>query len=95
MSLLRKATKYAATPSSLDQRAGNLRITPEIAAKLNLDDHPMVTQTKAYLGHGFKIQSSRGISERRPFSKVFMFRDRQFGVEKVTIQADGSVKPGW
>ena len=95
MSLLRKATRYAASPSSLDQRTGSLKITTEIAQKLDLDNHPMVMQTKAYIGHGFKIQSSRGMTERRPFSKVFMFRDRNFGVEKVTIQADGSVKSGW
>lgn len=95
MSLLRKATRYASAPSALDKRAGSLRVTPDIAKKLDLEGHPMVSQTRAYIKHGFKIQTSRGLTDRRSYAKVFMFRDTNFGVEKVTIQADGSVKEGW
>jgi len=96
-SLLRKATRHASKPVALDQRSGSIQITPQVVKQLQLDNHPMVEQVRNYLKHGFKIQASRGVTERRPYSRVFMFREAPMGrgVAKITVQIDGSMKEGW
>lgn len=94
--LLRKITRYSRQPVSLDGRAGSTQVEQENVERLGLAMHPMVRKTKEFLAMGYAIQTQRGPNERRPYSKVFLYRRlRAGGLERVTVQADGSVKAGW
>jgi hypothetical protein len=95
--LLRKVSSYSRTPVSLDGRVGSLKIAEENIKRLGLDDHPMIRKVRGYVAHGYKIQVSRDPKTRRPYTKVFLYRESApgAGTERLTVQADGSVKEGW
>lgn len=95
--LLRKATRYTTEPASFDLRGGHMMVEQTVVDSLALDDHPMVRKTREMIRtQGFRIQTARGVTERRPFSKVFLFKQRGRMVsERITVQVDGSIKEGW
>jgi hypothetical protein len=95
-SLLRKATKYTAEPTAIDGRSGSVAMNMVVIRELDLQNHPMVKKVREYVSHGYNIQQSRGFAERRPYSRVFLFKEIRPGVaHKVSIKTDGSVKDGW
>lgn len=97
-SLLRAITNYHRQPVSLDRRIGSMKLDDEAVARLELNVHPLVRKVQEYINKGYRIQVSRDLTSRRPFSKVFMFKltsDGQRVADRVTVQYDGSTKEGW
>lgn len=86
--LLRKIASYSRARQS---RPGPFAVDDKVIDALQLDDHPMIKKTRQLLAQGYKLQTSRGFKERRPYSRVFLFK----GPEKMTVQFDGSIKEGW
>lgn len=95
MSLLRIATHYQLKPVALDGRSGSMELTPEVRAALDLEDHPMVSRVRDFVEDGYKIFFQRDLSERRPYSKVLLYKKERSGIHKIVVQADGSILDGW
>lgn len=70
---------------------GPLLVADEVVEALALDSHPMVLKVRAQQAERWRIRVSLGPNERRPFTKVFMFRDG----ERITVQIDGSILDHW
>jgi hypothetical protein len=95
-SLLAKITRYSRNPVSLDRRLGSMAVDETRATQLGLDEHPMVTKVRDFIKAGYRIQLSRDDeTTRRPYTKVFLWRRARHGLERITVQRDGSVKDGW
>jgi hypothetical protein len=93
--ILRAMSQRFRKPVSLDGRSGTLALNGDVAVDLKLEDHPMVREVRRRVSEGFVIQPSRGMSTRKPFGKVFMYKTNRRKVERVTVQIDGSVLEGW
>jgi hypothetical protein len=63
----------------------------EIIEALDLLNHPMVQAVEALVKDGWSIRASRGVNERRPYTKVFLRR----GDTQWAVQRDGSVLMDW
>lgn len=95
-SLLSKITRYSRNPVSLDRRLGSMAVDETRAQQLGLDEHPMVVKVRGFIKQGYRIQLSRDDeTSRRPYTKVFLWRRARHGLERITVQSDGSVKDGW
>jgi hypothetical protein len=94
-SLLSKITRYNRSPVAMDGAGGHLEVARRNAALLDLDDHPMVRRVRDYVKEGYRIQVSRDLKARRPYGKVFMFREGPKGFDQITVQNDGSVLNRW
>jgi len=82
----------ANAPGALAHSAGAVRlIDPEIAEALGLANHPMVEAVREHLAQGYRIRVSQGPNERKPYSKVWLFK----AGEEITIQIDGTRTQGW
>ena len=83
-------------PSSLDGRAGSIRVRENVAADLKLEQHNLVKEVHSQIARGLVIQPSRGFGTRRPYFKIFMFRpsDDRTG-SPITVKIDGAIKQGW
>ena len=84
-------SKMHNNPVSLDGLSGVLRLNDDVAEKLNLPNHPMVLKTKQYIRDGWRIKPSRGPNARKPYTKVFMYKNQ----DQITVQIDGSVLDHW
>lgn len=94
--LLSKITRYSRTPVSLDRRIGSLQIVEDNIQRLSLEDHPMTRKVREYIQKGYRIELDRdSLKNRRPYTKVFLWRNAGAGTERITVQSDGSVKDGW
>lgn len=93
--LLRKATNFASAPSSLDRQSGSVMLKPEVIQEADLQNHPMVKKVREYVREGYRIQKSRGVAERRPYSRVFIYKNSNMGAVRLTVKSDGSVREGW
>jgi hypothetical protein len=93
--LLAKATRYQRHPVSLDSQFGSMKITPQVARALKLEEHPMIRKAREYVNQGYRIRVARELTARRPYSKLFLYARARTGTKQVTVQADGSVKEGW
>lgn len=82
-------------PPSFGRGLGPRRIKPEVASRLNLDDHPMVVKTRSCIKEGYRIALSLGSTDRRPYTKVFMTRRAERDDEEIIVQIDGSVLDHW
>jgi hypothetical protein len=88
--LLNKISRFTGAGSN------SIEIVRQNATVLGLDDHPMVKRTREFLNDGYSIMTSRDLKARRPYGKVFLWKDLGRGaVSKVTVQADGSVLSDW
>jgi hypothetical protein len=94
-SLLRSMTVVRNEPTSLDGEHGSMKIEPHIARSMRLDNHPMVAKAKEFLSEGYKVQGSRDLKARRPFSRVFLYRDAPNGQYKMTVHSNGAIQEGW
>lgn len=95
MSLLRISTRYQLKPVALDGRSGSMELTPEVRQALDLDNHPMVSRVRDFVEDGWKIFFQRELNERRPYSKVLMYKKEGRDIQKICVQADGSILEGW
>jgi hypothetical protein len=93
--LLSRVTRYSRTPVSMDHRQGSMQLQEEIIRELGLDQHPMIRKVRDYVKQGYKIQVSRDLKARRPYSKVFLYRESGTGTDLLTVQADGAIKDRW
>lgn len=95
--LLRQITRFYRKPSSLDGRTGNLKLSDDVVAHLELEKHLMVVEVRKQMRRGYLIQSSRGIGTRRNFGKIYMFRLNSDNLvcDRITVKGDGAVKHGW
>ena len=94
--MLRMIMTYSREPESLDGSSGSMKIDPEVVEALELNNHPMIRKTREFIERGYKIQVARGLTARRPYTKLFLFSEADDRPQdKVTIQVDGSVKEGW
>lgn len=95
--LLAKVTRYSHTPSAIDGSGGSLTVTKGRARALRLEEHPMVAKVRTYVDEGYTIQPRREPKARRPFGKVFLYRQSEDGdvIKRVTVQSDGSVLDHW
>lgn len=78
-------------PQSMDGLSGALKLNDEVVEKLDLNNHPMVLKTRAFVSDGWRIKASRGANARKPYTKIFLYR----GQEQVTVQIDGSTLDHW
>lgn len=93
---LRTLTSYFRKPVAFDGRSGHMKLDQRVAEDLELEAHPMVKEVRAKMAEGYFIQPSLGYGKRRPYWRVFMFRqDGDNVVDRITVQGDGSVKAGW
>lgn len=74
---------------------GSLIITDEAVNALQLRDHPMIKTAERFLEKGYQLRLSEGPQDRRPFSRVLIYRQTGEGIQKATIGIDGAVKQGW
>lgn len=73
----------------------SLEVARQNAAILGLDSHPMVKRTREYVKDGYNIAVARDIKARRPYGKVFLWKQEGHEIRKVTIQHDGGVLLSW
>ncbi len=84
-------SKMHNAPVSLDGLSGVLKLNDDVAEKLNLPNHPMVLKVKQHVADGWRIKPSRGPNARKPYTKVFMYKEQQ----QITVQIDGSILDHW
>lgn len=70
---------------------GSLRVAEEVVERLALESHPMMLKVREQQAERWQIRVSLGPNERRPYTKVLMFRDG----EKIIVQIDGSILDHW
>lgn len=92
--VLSMISRYHSSPGGLDGSSGNQRIDDMMVGKLELEKHPMVMKVREYVDAGWRIQLARGANERKPFSKVFLWKGRN-PTYQITVQIDGSVLDHW
>ncbi len=93
--LLRLVTQMSRGATSLDGRHGTFVVIEEIATRLHLEDHPMVTKVRRFIDKSYLINVSRGHNSRRPYSKIFLSRRGDARHASITVQRDGSVLDDW
>jgi hypothetical protein len=94
--LLAKITRFTQAPAAMDGAGGSLEVAKHNAVLLDLDDHPMVQKVRDFVKEGYRISVSRELKARRPFGKVFLYRQGANGqVDHLTVQQDGSVLDRW
>jgi hypothetical protein len=49
----------------------------------------------ALVAEGWRIRTSRGAGTRRPYTRIFLYRGSGPSTEKLTVNLDGSTRPGW
>lgn len=94
-SLLRSMTVVRPEPTSLDGQHGSMKINPLVGRAIRINQHPMVLKTKEFLAEGYLIAGSRDLKSRRPFSRVFLYRDTPQGQYKMTVHSNGAIQEGW
>lgn len=72
-----------------------LVVADEAVDALQLRSHPMVTTANRFLEKGYRLRLSEEPGDRRPFSRVLVYREVGEGIQKATISIDGGVKSGW
>ena len=92
---IRTITTVSRSSTSLDGNSGRLRIGPDIIDDLQLEVHPMMALVRRKLNEGWSVRLARMWASRRPYSKVYLFRQGAGGMESITVQLDGSTKEGW
>lgn len=93
--LLRSMTVVRSEPTSMDGESGSIKIEPHIGRSIRIEKHPMVEKTKEFLSNGYKVQASRDLKARRPFSRVFLYRESKDGMYKMTVHSNGAIREGW
>ena len=94
--VLRAITAYFRKPVAFDGRSGSMKLDDAVVLDLVLDKHPMVKEVRAKIAEGYLINPSLGVGTRRPFWRVFMFRQEGTDItDRITVQGDGSIKRGW
>ena len=88
--LLNKVADYGG-----NQGRKSFEVARNNAAMLNLDSHPMVRRTREYVKDGYNIVVARDIKARRPYGKVYLWKQNGSALQKITIQQDGSILPSW
>jgi hypothetical protein len=78
-------------------KGGNsIEIARQNASMLGLEDHPMVKTVRDFLNDGYQIMVARDLKARRPYGKVFLWKDLGHGaLSRVAVQSDGSVLSTW
>ena len=78
-------------------KGGNqIEIARQNANILGLEDHPMVKNVRNFLNDGYQIMVSRDLKARRPYGKVYLYKDLGHGaLSRITVQSDGSVLSNW
>jgi hypothetical protein len=87
--LLNKISRFTGAGSN------SIEIARQNAVMLNLDDHPMVKQVREFLNDGYQIMVSRDLKTRRPYGKVFLWKQDGDQFQRITVQQDGSVLNAW
>lgn len=87
--LLNKISRFAGGGGN------SFEIAQQNAALLGLEDHPMVRQVREFVNDGYQVMVSRDLKARRPFGKVFLWKQDGAAVKQVTVQQDGSVLFNW
>jgi hypothetical protein len=95
MGFLRIATRTQVQPVALDGRSGSIAVTPEVAKALDLDSHAMVSRARDYVEEGYKLFFNHKATDRRPYSKVLLYKKSGKNIHRIVVQADGSVLEGW
>lgn len=93
--LLRSMTVVRPEATAMDGESGSMKIEPHIARAMRLERHPMVAKVKEFLDAGYKVQASRDLKARRPFSRVFLYRESKEGMYRMTVHSNGAIQEGW
>lgn len=88
-SLLAKISRFTAGGTN------SLEIARQNAVLLNLDEHPMVRKVREFTSDGYQVMVSRDLKTRRPYGKVFLWKQHDGQLSRVTVQQDGSVLSSW
>jgi hypothetical protein len=75
--------------------AGNFVIVPDVAERLHLNDHPLVSAVRDHVAMGYRVSEDPASSgeRRQPFGRVRLHREQSDGsgqVDEVTILLDGT-----
>ena len=87
--LLNKISRFTGPGSN------SIEIARQNAALLGLEEHPMVKKVREFVNDGYQIMVSRDLKTRRPFGKVFLWKQNGQQLERITVQQDGSVLTAW
>jgi hypothetical protein len=87
--LLNKISRFA------ESKPNSLEIARQNAVMLGLEDHPMVKQVREFVNDGYQVMVSRDLKTRRPYGKVFLWKQEGEQFRRVTVQQDGSVLNAW
>lgn len=84
-------------PVSLDGRIGRRKLDDDAVRDLGLENHDMVKTVRDKVSQGYRIELGREGSNRRGFSKVFMFKWDPYPThrEEITVTVEGAIKDGW
>ena len=95
-SLLRMATEYAGLRSRGGSRFGGFAVNQDVVERLQLDDHPFVVLVRKKMEEGYRVHTpSIGTQERRPYTRLSMYRKSGGKDDYIVVQTDGSIKEGW
>jgi hypothetical protein len=77
-------------------KGNSIEIARQNATMLGLENHPMVKATREFLNDGYQIMVARDLKARRPYGKVFLWKDMGHGaISRIAVQSDGSVLSNW
>ena len=95
-SLLRAVTRYGQGRAGLDGRTSSgFTVAADRISELGLEDHPMVRKARQYVREGYMIELLADPKARRPYSRVYLFKNESGVQKRLTVNLDGSVKEGW
>jgi hypothetical protein len=90
-----RALRQVVHPVNHPEEGKALVVNDEAVDALQLREHPMVTTANRFLEKGYQLRLSDEPGDRRPFSRVLVYREVGEGIQKATISIDGGVKSGW
>lgn len=93
--LLRSMSQVRQEPTALDGLTGSIKLEPHCARSLRVENHPMVEKVKEFIAEGYFVAATRELKSRRPFSRVFLYRESGGEVFKMTVHSNGAIREGW
>jgi hypothetical protein len=93
--LLRSMSVVRGEPTAIDGKSGTVKLEPHIARNMRIEQHPMVAKVAEFVKEGYEVRASRDLKARRPFSRVFLYRETASGAYRMTVHSNGAIQEGW
>lgn len=92
--LLRGLSNYGRSTISFECRGDPATLIDQQIVALGLQGNPMIGAVRRLIAQGYRIRPADQRA-RLPVTKVYLLRHAQGVEDRVTVEADGSVKQGW